>query len=120
MAGLTESRALPKDLTHVLDILNCKNLDPTAVVLEPLPPFANGDVEVGVMKKMKTTENGEREIVLGRNIHSSCLDITEPEDNDELTGDKEAYMASVLARYRQSLLERTKYHLGNDLLTFML
>ncbi|KAL2894216.1 Serine decarboxylase [Bienertia sinuspersici] len=115
MTGLTAaSRPLPKELSNSIDILNRKDLDPTAVVLEPLPPVAysngNGN-DVGV-KKIKIGENGEREIVLGRNIHSSCLDITEPEDNDEVTGDKEAYMASVLARYRQSLLERTKNHLG--------
>uniref|UniRef100_A0A7N2MWK4 Serine decarboxylase n=1 Tax=Quercus lobata TaxID=97700 RepID=A0A7N2MWK4_QUELO len=35
-----------------------------------------------------------------------------PDTEDELTGDREAHMASVLARYRKSLLERTKHHLG--------
>ncbi|XP_077240064.1 serine decarboxylase 1-like [Tasmannia lanceolata] len=60
--------------------------------------------------------NGERkevrEMVLGRNVHTMCLTITEPDADDEVTGDREAYMASVLARYRKSLIERTKHHLG--------
>lgn len=53
-----------------------------------------------------------RQIVLGRNVHTSCFEISEPEDDDEVTGEREAYMAGVLARYRKSLLERTKHHLG--------
>ncbi|CAA6660522.1 unnamed protein product [Spirodela intermedia] len=40
------------------------------------------------------------------------LRITEPEADEELTGDREAYMASVLAKYRRNLVERTKHHLG--------
>jgi histidine decarboxylase len=52
--------------------------------------------------------------VLGRNVHTTCLEVTEPEANDESTGDKEAYMASVLARYRKNLMERTKHHLGDQ------
>lgn len=56
--------------------------------------------------------NGEKkEIVLGRNIHTSCLTITEPDVDDEITGEREGYMASVLAKYRRSLVERTKHHL---------
>ncbi|XP_002976233.2 serine decarboxylase 1 [Selaginella moellendorffii] len=55
---------------------------------------------------------GEREIVLGRNLHDQCFSITEPEHDDEETGDKDVYMAGVLARYRKTLVERTKYHLG--------
>ncbi|KAG0451954.1 hypothetical protein HPP92_025965 [Vanilla planifolia] len=53
-----------------------------------------------------------REIVLGRNVQSSCYAIKEPEADDDITGDREAYMASVLSRYRTSLIERTKHHLG--------
>lgn len=53
-----------------------------------------------------------REIVLGRNVHTMSLAVTEPDADDEVTGDREAYMASVLARYRRSLVERTKHHLG--------
>ncbi|CAH1426208.1 unnamed protein product [Lactuca virosa] len=62
-----------------------------------------------------TSVNGKekpREIVLGRNVHTSWHEITEPDDDDEVTGEREAYMASVLARYRKSLLERTKHHLA--------
>ncbi|CAM6104716.1 unnamed protein product [Calypogeia fissa] len=51
-------------------------------------------------------------LVLGKNFHELSLAITEPEMDDEVTGDKEAYMAGVLARYRKTLVERTKYHLG--------
>ena len=49
---------------------------------------------------------------LGRNLHASCLEITEPDMDDEITGEKDAYMASVLSRYRKTLVEKTKYHLG--------
>lgn len=56
--------------------------------------------------------NEKREIALGRNIHTSCLEVTEPEDDDDIAGDHDAHMASVLARYRKSLTERTEYHLG--------
>lgn len=65
----------------------------------------NGTYDAGDVK------NG-RDIVLGRNVHTSCFDISEPEADDDVTGDKDAYMASVLARYRNSLMERTKHHLG--------
>lgn len=70
------------------------SFDLTAVVEEP-------DLEVK-----------EKEIVLGRNVHTTCLAVTEPDADDESTGDKEAHMASVLARYRKTLIERTRHHLG--------
>ncbi|KAL1198781.1 Serine decarboxylase [Cardamine amara subsp. amara] len=90
------------------------DFDPTAVVSEPLPsPITNGNGADHEEKKKNTEINGgEREMVLGRNIHTTSLAVTEPEVNDEFTGDKEAYMASVLARYRKTLVERTKNHLG--------
>ncbi|KAG0630132.1 hypothetical protein M758_1G156600 [Ceratodon purpureus] len=56
--------------------------------------------------------NGNKSFMLGKNMHGSSLEITEPEHDDEVTGEKDAYMASVLARYRKSLTEKTKYHLG--------
>lgn len=71
---------------------------------EELPPLAG--VENG------GAGDGAREIVLGRNVHTMSLAVSEPEADDEVTGDREAYMASVLARYRRSLVERTKHHLG--------
>ena len=109
------SVAFSNNLGLEVDVLNCKDLDPTAVVFEPVPPVIGDDSENGVggVTKKTKVEPVEREIVLGRNIHTSCLDITEPEANDEMTGDKAAYMAAVLARYRQTLMERTKHHLGN-------
>lgn len=88
-----------------VEILLSEEFDPAAVVAEPLPPvvMANDEGEEVVKKG---------EIVLGRNVHTTCLSVTEPEANDEVTGDKDAYMASVLARYRKTLMERTKHHLG--------
>ncbi|KAL3504427.1 hypothetical protein ACH5RR_034268 [Cinchona calisaya] len=92
----------------------------TAVLSEQLPPVMvesssapmtsseGGHCEVKVNGEEKKT----REIVLGRNVHTTCLAVTEPETDDESTGDKEADMASVLARYRITLVERTKHHLG--------
>lgn len=68
-----------------------------------LPPLDNG--QPGHVKDSKS-------FVLGRNMHGSSLEITEPDHDDEVTGEKDAYMASVLARYRKSLTEKTKYHLG--------
>ncbi|KAL7176212.1 hypothetical protein ACSBR2_029713 [Camellia fascicularis] len=92
-----------------VDLLS-NGFDPTTVPAEPLPPVVASEGEIG---------NGgivggekKREIVLGRNVHTSCLAVTEPEVDDESTGDKEAFMAGVLARYRKTLVERTKHHLG--------
>ncbi|KAM1354458.1 hypothetical protein PS2_028594 [Malus domestica] len=45
-------------------------------------------------------------------MHTTCLAVMEPGSNDDFTGDKEAYMASVIARHRRTLIERTKRHLG--------
>lgn len=57
-------------------------------------------------------EPGKREVVLGRNVHTTCFEVKEPDADDEETGEREATMASVLALYRRSLVERTKHHLG--------
>jgi len=83
------------------------HFDPTAVVPEPLPKVVESDGEF-----LNGKSNGDREIVLGRNVHTTCLEVTEPDANDDFTGDKDAFMASILARYRKTLLERTKHHLG--------
>lgn len=118
MVGALESDQIlgMSTLNEKFEILS-DDFDPTAVVTEPLPsPVANGigaDADEESLKKTNTEVNGgEREMVLGRNVHTTSLAVTEPEVNDEFTGDKEAYMASVLARYRKTLVERTKYHLG--------
>jgi histidine decarboxylase len=55
---------------------------------------------------------GKREVVMGRNMHTACFAVKEPDADDEETGEREATMASVLALYRRSLVERTKHHLG--------
>ena len=57
---------------------------------------------------------GKREVVMGRNMHTTCFAVKEPDADDEETGEREATMASVLALYRRSLVERTKHHLGMD------
>ncbi|KAG9441248.1 hypothetical protein H6P81_017102 [Aristolochia fimbriata] len=74
-------------------------------ITEPLSPMIENG---GAMQ----VEKEEKEIVLGRNVHTMSHAITEPEVDDDLTGDREAYMAGVLARYRKSLIERSKHHLG--------
>ncbi len=53
-----------------------------------------------------------RKFVMGRNMHGSSLQITEPELDDKETGEKEAYMSAVLAQYKEILIEKTKFHLG--------
>ncbi|KAG1369782.1 serine decarboxylase 1 [Cocos nucifera] len=73
-------------------------------ISDPAGSAPNGVFEGG--------DGKNREIVLGRNVHKMCFAINEPEADDEITGEREAYMASVLARYRKSLVERTKHHLG--------
>ncbi|KAK1683046.1 hypothetical protein QYE76_043894 [Lolium multiflorum] len=72
-----------------------------AAAAEPLPEELEPEAAAGV-----------REIVLGRNVHASCFAVKEPDADDEDTGEREAAMAAVLARYRRSLTERTKHHLG--------
>ncbi|KAL1533490.1 histidine decarboxylase [Salvia divinorum] len=52
------------------------------------------------------------EIILGKNARTTCFEVTEPDADDDSTGDKDAYMASVLARYQKTLVERTNHHLG--------
>lgn len=109
-------------IAHELNLENVdplpEDFDPTGVIKDPLPPLVN-DSRVGVNVEGNGEVKKEREIVLGRNVHTMCLEVTEPEADDEVTGEREAYMASVLARYRKSLLERTKHHLGNDISDFL-
>lgn len=71
---------------------------------------------VAAAKGEEAAANGRREIVMGRNVHTSCFAVKEPDADDEETGEREATMASVLALYRRSLVERTKHHLGMLLL----
>ncbi|KAL4273828.1 hypothetical protein GQ457_13G010630 [Hibiscus cannabinus] len=101
MAGGVEIKAAASPNVNGKAEIWSGNFDPTTIEVEPLPPVVS---EHGVEEPSEKS----REIVLGRNVHS----ITEPEVNDEQTGDKEAQMAGVLARYRRSLMERTKHHLG--------
>jgi histidine decarboxylase len=69
-------------------------------------------VAAAVEAKGEEAANGRREFVMGRNVHTSCFAVKEPDADDEETGEREATMASVLALYRRSLVERTKHHLG--------
>lgn len=80
-----------------------------------LPPLVNGPNSVGNDHEVVGRDN--KNFVLGKNMHGSSLEITEPDHDDEVTGEKDAYMAGVLARYRKSLTEKTKYHLGAQTLT---
>ncbi|URE37734.1 Pyridoxal-dependent decarboxylase conserved domain [Musa troglodytarum] len=87
--------------------------------VEPLPREFDPEEIVPPKPPLETEGAGgeegsgkSREIVLGRNVHTMCFAIKEPEADDEVTGEREAYMASVLARYRRSLIDRTKHHLG--------
>ncbi|RVW37111.1 Serine decarboxylase [Vitis vinifera] len=107
MVGSALVEAMSGDLGGKVEILS-EDFDPTAVVVEPVPPVVENGGEMG----REEEEKRSKEIVLGRNVHTTCLAVTEPDANDEFTGDKEAYMASVLARYRKTLMERTKHHLG--------
>ncbi|XP_034676506.1 serine decarboxylase [Vitis riparia] len=107
MVGSALVEAMSGDLGGKVEILS-EDFDPTAVVVEPVPPVVENGGEMGREEEKKRS----KEIVLGRNVHTTCLAVTEPDANDEFTGDKEAYMASVLARYRKTLMERTKHHLG--------
>ncbi|ONK57536.1 uncharacterized protein A4U43_C09F1500 [Asparagus officinalis] len=86
-----------------------QNAEPLPEEIDPkaMPLDLNGESDGG-----RGGGGKSRQIVLGRNVHTSCFEISEPEDDDEVTGEREAYMAGVLARYRKSLLERTKHHLG--------
>lgn len=105
-------------MLHDLNLETVESLpddfDPTTVINDPVPPVADMDSGINGGKFVNGKET-PREIVLGRNVHTSCLEVTEPEADDDVTGEREAYMASVLARYRKSLLERTKHHLGNNI-----
>ncbi|BFG40725.1 hypothetical protein CerSpe_269990 [Prunus speciosa] len=102
-----------KNEAVAMDLL-LEDFDPTAVVAEPLPTVVTSNVNCDLIGKFAEDLKGslEKPMVLGRNVHTTCLAVTEPEANDEFTGDKDAYMASVLARYRKTLVERTKHHLG--------
>lgn len=86
-------------------------LNSTAFISDHVALVA-GENGISKVEAQNGTENGERKIVLGRNIHTMCLEISEPDIDDEVTGEREAYMASVLAKYKKTLTERTKYHLG--------
>ncbi|KAF7803679.1 serine decarboxylase 1-like [Senna tora] len=88
-----------------------EDFDLISVIKDSVPPIVENNGSVNAEAKMSEDKH-KRDIVLGRNIHTSCLEVTEPDADDEITGDREAYMASVLARYRKSLIERTKHHLG--------
>jgi histidine decarboxylase len=101
--GLADLADKPEPLPEELNPE--KIVDPLASATE-LNGYGEKEIENNGIEKKK------REIVLGRNVRTMCFSIVEPEADDELTGDREAYMASVLARYRRSLVERTKHHLG--------
>lgn len=57
--------------------------------------------------------------VLGKAVHGTGLEITEPEIDAELTGELEAYMASILAWYVETVVEKSKCHLAWYVRTFI-
>ncbi|RZC52795.1 hypothetical protein C5167_021222 [Papaver somniferum] len=65
--------------------------------------------ENGVISREKTGENCVR-----RNVHDATLShaITEPKADNENTEERDANMATVLAKYENYLLERVKHQLG--------
>jgi len=76
---------------------------------EPLPMEMDPPADVmaaAAAAEGEAASNGRREIVMGRNVHTSCFAVKEPDANDEETGEREATMASVLALYRRSLVGR--------------
>lgn len=105
-----------------------RSLPPTVVKSEALPDEISLDCLKNVLPRLENDPgNGGcdarkdiKNFVLGKNMHGSSLEITEPDHDDEVTGEKDAYMASVLDRYRKSLTEKSKYHLGTQALTFAL
>ncbi|MFQ6639868.1 hypothetical protein Gotur_014853 [Gossypium turneri] len=77
--------------------VNQKNFHPTVVVVEPLPSI------------VMAANDGAGEFQDEKNLG---VEKENPEDNDEFTGNKEAYMGGILAQYRKNLMERTEHHLG--------
>jgi len=110
MAGSVEVLAPDSSMNGTMKPLP-EVFNSTAFTTDHVPLVARED-GIGKGEAQNGTENGERKIVLGRNIHTMCLEVSEPDIDDEVTGEREAYMASVLAKYKKSLSERTKYHLG--------
>lgn len=108
-AALTPSKA---SLKRSLPPLAMSEALPDEIPLDSLktalPPLEDGrNVDVVIVK-----DSSKKNFMLGKDMHGSSLEITEPDHDDEVTGEKDAYMAGVLARYRKSLTEKTKYHLG--------
>nr|GEZ21909.1 serine decarboxylase-like [Tanacetum cinerariifolium] len=84
-----------------------EDFDPTTMINDLLLHVSND------VKLVNGTEK-PRVIVLGRNVHSRCLEVTEPDAADEVIGEREAYTSSVFATYQKYLLERNKHHLDFD------
>ena len=63
-----------------------EDFDATAVIIDPVPSAV---VDIGILKEEAQINKGKekREIVLGRNVHTTCLEVTEPEADDEVTGE---------------------------------
>ncbi|KAG4969622.1 hypothetical protein JHK82_035318 [Glycine max] len=75
----------------------------TMIVVEEYAHHFEFDDVVGNGVVQNGTKNGERKIVLGRNIHTTCLEVIELDIDDEVIGEREAYMAGMLAKYKKSL-----------------
>ncbi|CAA6675371.1 unnamed protein product [Spirodela intermedia] len=81
-----------------------RKVKPPAEEIEP--------AEIPTRSAPSGSENGGRRKSCGEEPALVQLQDYRAEEDEELTGDCEAYMASVLAKYRRNLVERTKHHLG--------
>ncbi|KAJ1402294.1 Pyridoxal-phosphate binding site [Sesbania bispinosa] len=114
MAGSVDVLAQDSSINGAILKLLAEDFNHKVFIKDLAPPTMgeNGIVKGEAHQNQKSTEKSEGKIVLGRNIHTMCLEVKEPDSDEEVTGEREAYMASVLAKYKRSLTERTKYHLG--------
>lgn len=116
MAGMGCVDVLDHDCSSINEAM--KPLDEdfslTELIQDPVPPTVGEDNGNDIVLNGETQNQN---IKLGRNIHTMSLEITEPDTDEEVTGEREGYMASVLARYKRTLKERTKYHLGSIYIT---
>ena len=96
---------------------------PVSQPAEPLPKEIplDHDMKMVLLALESNGRNGDNAVVEEtkdcaghpRHIHGTvCLEITEPKLDDEVTGNRDAYVAGVLAHYHKTLAETHKNHLG--------
>ncbi|KAI3854817.1 hypothetical protein MKX03_004210 [Papaver bracteatum] len=84
--------------------------------LEYVPSVSPSENKVGPIIKINNEIGfGDvQEVVRRRNVNPllSSHAVTEPADDDAISGGTEAYMASVLCAYESSMIENSKHHIG--------